>query len=202
MLYSRQRQAAPGSRSPISPDWLCSCVNQVIDADTIVVNHTLTQNASVAEQIERTLPGTLISCPAGAIGWAMGASLGAKAAAPEKTVVTLLSDGGFVWGCPTSTLWTAVTYGLSFLAVVFNNQGYGVARGSQKEVMGVESLTEEYAFEAGVEFMPDYAMIARACGAYGRTVEDPGEVMAALEEALGAVRDGRAAVLDVRLGRE
>jgi acetolactate synthase-1/2/3 large subunit len=189
-------------RSPISPDWLCSCVNQVIDADTIVVNHTLTQNASVAEQIERTLPGTLISCPAGAIGWAMGASLGAKAAAPQKTVVTLLSDGGFVWGCPTSTLWTAVTYGLSFLAVICNNKGYGVARGSQKEVMGVESLSEEYTFEAGVEFMPDYAMIARACGAYGRTVEDPAEVLPALQEALAAVRAGQAAVLDVRLGRE
>jgi len=156
----------------LSPDWPCSCVNQVIDADTIVVNHTLTQNASVTEQIERTVPGML------------------------------LSDGGFVWGCPTSTLWTAVTYGLSFLAVVFNNQGYGVARGSQKEVMGVDSLTEEYTFEAGVEFMPDYAMIARACRASGRTVEDPSEVLPTLEEALGTVRAGRAAVLDVRLGRE
>jgi acetolactate synthase I/II/III large subunit len=91
-------------RTPISPDWLCYCVNQVIDKDTIVVNHTLSHCASVTEQIERTKPGTLLGCPSGAIGWAMGASLGARAAAPEKTVVTMLTDGGFIWGCPTSTL--------------------------------------------------------------------------------------------------
>ena len=181
---------------------MCYCINQVIDEDTVVVNHTLSHCASVTEQIERTKPGTLLGCPAGAIGWAMGASLGAKVAAPEKTVVTLLTDGGFIWGCPTSTLWTAVKYGASFLAVVFNNQGYGVVRGSQKQVLGVDSLTEEYTFEAGVEFMPDYAMIARACGAYGRTVEDPAEVLPALKEALARVRAGQAAVLDVRLGRD
>lgn len=196
---SAQEQA--GHR-PISSDWLCACVNQLIDAETIVVNHTLSHNASVTEQIERTVPGTLLSCPAGAIGWAMGASLGAKAAAPHKTVVTLLTDGGFVWGCPTSTLWTATTYGLSFLAVIFNNLGYGVVRGSQKEILGVDELTDHYTFEAGVEFMPDYAMIARACGAYGRTVDDPADVLPALQEGLARVRAGQAAVLDVRLGRD
>jgi acetolactate synthase-1/2/3 large subunit len=50
--------------------------------------------------------------------------------------------------------------------------------------------------------MPDYAMIARACGAHGRTVEDPAEVPTALREALETVRAGQAAVLDVRLGRD
>jgi len=189
------------SREPISPDWLCYCVNQLIDDETVLVHHTLSHCASATEQIERTKPGTLLGCPAGAIGWAMGASLGAKMAAPGKAVVTLLTDGGFVWGCPTSTLWTAVKYGASFLAVIFNNQGYGVVRGSQKHILGVDSLTEEYTFEAGVEFMPDYALIARACGAYGLTVEDPAEVLPALEEGLARVRAGQAAVLDVRLGR-
>jgi len=122
-------------------------------------------------------------------------------AAPEKTVVATLTDGGFVWGCPTSTLWTAVKYGASFLAVVFNNRGYGILRGSQEQVLAVDGLTEEYIFEAGVEFMPDYAAIAGACGAYGRTVDDPSEVLPALKEALARVRAGQVAVLDVRLGR-
>jgi len=189
------------SQEPVSPDWLCRCIDQAIDADTIVVNHTISHCASVTEQIERTKPGTLLGCPAGAIGWAMGASLGAKMAAPEKTVVATLTDGGFVWGCPTSTLWTAVKYGASFLAVVFNNRGYGILRGSQEQVLAVDGLTEEYIFEAGVEFMPDYAAIAGACGAYGRTVEEPADVLPALREALARVRAGQVAVLDVRLGR-
>ncbi len=201
----RERRALAQSQDgqkPISPDWLCYCVNQLIDEDTIVVNHTLSHSASVTEQIERTRPGTLLGCPAGAIGWATGASLGAKAAAPEKTVITMLTDGGFIWGCPTSTLWTAGHYGLSFLAVVLNNQGYGIARGSQKELLGVDRLTDEYASEAGVDFILDYAMLARACGAHGQTVEDPAEVLPALREALARVRAGQAAVLDVRLGKD
>jgi len=85
--------------------------------------------------------------------------------------------------------------------VVFNNRGYGILRGSQEQVLAVDGLTEEYIFEAGVEFMPDYAAIAGACGAYGRTVDDPSEVLPALKEALARVRAGQAAVLDVRLGR-
>jgi len=201
-LERRSLAQSASDRMPISADWLCHCINEAIDPDTILVNHTLSHNASVTEQIARTKPGTLLGCPAGAIGWAMGASLGAKAAAPQRTVITTLTDGGFVWGCPTSTLWTAVHYQLPFLAVVFNNRGYGVVRGSQREVLGTESLTEAYTFEAGVEFMPDYAMIARACGAHGRTVEDPAEVPTALREALETVRAGQAAVLDVRLGRD
>jgi len=202
--HEQWRALGEGSddQSPISPDWLCHCLNQIIDEDTIVVNHTLSHCASFTEQIERTKPGTLLGCPAGAIGWAMGASLGAKLAAPNRTVITTLTDGGFIWGCPTSTLWTAMKYGASFLAVIFNNHGYGVVRGSQKEILGVDSLTEEYAFEAGVEFMPDYGMIARACGAYGRTVEDPADVLPALREALARVRAGQAAVLDVRLAAD
>jgi acetolactate synthase-1/2/3 large subunit len=186
---------------PISPDWLGYCINQTMDENTILVNHTLSHSASVTEQIVRTQPGTLLGCPAGSISWALGASLGAKLAAPEKTVVGLMTDGGFVWGCPTSTLWSAQAYQAPFLAIIFNNQGYGVARGSQKQILGVESLPAEIAFETGVEFMPDYAMIARGCGAYGRTVEDPAEVPEALNEALSRVRAGQTAVLDVKLGK-
>ena len=188
-------------QKPISPDWLCYCVNHAIDENTIIVNHTLSHCASVTEQVVVTKPGSWLGCPSGAIGWAMGASLGAKAAALNKTVVTLLTDGGFIWGCPTSTLWTAVTYKLPFLVIICNNQGYGVVRGSQKSIVGEEGLTEEYIREAGVEFMPNYALIAQACGAYGRTVVDPDEVMPAITEALARVRAGQAAVLDIHLGR-
>jgi len=46
---------------------------------------------------------------------------------------------------------------------------------------------------------PDYAAVAQACGAYGRMVEDPADVLTALREAIDQVRSGRPAVVDVRL---
>ncbi|MDR1028425.1 MAG: hypothetical protein LBL63_03285 [Clostridiales Family XIII bacterium] len=190
------------NQDPISADYLFCCLNQVIDADAIVVHHTLSHCASVTEQIVRTKPGTWFGCPSGAIGWASGAALGAASAAPGKTVVAIMTDGGFVWGCPTSTFWTSANYRFPFLAVICNNKGYGAIRDVQTELLGEARPSETFIFESAVDFMPDYAMIARGAGAFGRTVTKPEEVMPALQEALAAVRNGQSAVLDVHLPRE
>ncbi len=189
-------------QKPISPDWLCHCINKVVDEDTIIVNHTLSQSASVTEQIERTKPGTLLGCAGGSIQLALGAALGAKVAAPNKTVVSLMTDGGFVWGCPVATLWSAHSYQAPFLSVIFNNRSYGVIRGIVQRLYGTE-LSEEMAFEAGADIMspPDYGLIAQACGGYGRMVEEPDDVLPALKEAMSQIGKGKPAVVDVRLGK-
>ena len=189
--------------TPISPDYLCYCINQVIDADTIVINHTLSHCASVTEQIVREKPGTWFGCPSGAIGWAPGAALGAASAAPGKTVVAVMTDGGFVWGCPTSTIWSASNYRIPFLAVICNNRGYGAVRDVQVDTMNVAHPVPGDAFfeESAVDFAPDYAVISQGAGAFGRTVKKPEDVLPALKEALEAVRSGKPAVLDVYLPR-
>ena len=190
-------------QKPISPDWLCHCLAKVIDEDTIIANHTITQSAPVAEQIDRTKPGTLLASTGGSIQWALGAGLGAKVAAPDKTVVSLMTDGGFVWGCPVATLWSASSYQAPFLTVIFNNQSYGAIRRLAQVAYGEVRLSDEMAFEVGVDIRPppDYASIAQACGAYGRMVEDPADILPVLKEAIEQVRGGKMAVVDVRLER-
>ena len=188
------------NQKPISPDWLGHCINQVVGEDTIIVNHVISHSASVTEQIERSQPGTLLGCAGGAIQWALGAALGAKVAAPDRAVVSLMTDGGFVWGCPVATLWSASAYRAPFLSVVFNNQSYGVIRGLVQRLSGTE-LSDEMAFEAGVDIAPppEYALVAQACGGYGQTVAGPYDVLPALKEAMAQVRKGKPAVVDVRL---
>ena len=183
---------------PISADYLFFCLNQLIDEDTIVVNHTLSHCASVTEQIVRTKPGTWFGCPSGAIGWAPGAALGAASASPGKLVVSVMTDGGFVWGCPTSFIWTAANYRFPFLSIICNNRGYGAIRDVQKGMPGACS-DEGFLGESAVEFQPDYAMIARGAGAYGRKVVKSEDVLPAISEALDVVRGGKPAVLDVYL---
>jgi acetolactate synthase-1/2/3 large subunit len=189
-------------RDHITADYLCYCLNQVIDADTIVVNHTLSHCASVTEQIVRTKPGTWFGCPSGAIGWAPGAALGAAAASPGKIVVAIMTDGGFIWGCPTSTFWTSANYQFPFMAVICNNRGYGAIRDVQEEILGEDEPSEKFIFESAVDFSPSYALIAQGAGAFGRSVSKPEEVFPALQEALAAVRAGKPAVLDVHLPRK
>ena len=47
---------------------------------------------------------------------------------------------------------------------------------------------------------PDFAMIARAMGAYGEKVTEPDKLPEALQRALRAVRSGQSAVLDTIIG--
>lgn len=185
---------------PVSPDWLAHCINEVIGEGTIVVSHVISHMESLYEQISRTWPGTFLTCPGGSINWALGAALGAKTGAPEKTVVSLMTDGGFVWGCPVAALWSANAYNAPFLSVIYNNQAYGAIKGLL-EMMTGGKLSDQMAFDVGVHLTPspDYAGIARSCGAYGRTVEDPADVIPSLKKGLAQIRKGRAAVLDVRV---
>ena len=134
------------------------------------------------------------------MGWSLGAALGAKLASPDKLVVSLIGDGGFMYGCPVSALWTASAYNAPFLTIVCNNQGYGATRGSLLKYYGESSIAGEMGSEVGAEFKmpPDFAAIAKACHAYGRTVEDPDDLLSDLKDAVDHVRGGRSAVLDVK----
>ena len=182
-----------GEHGPITPDWLCHCINEVITEETVIVNQVITPSASVVHQIHRTKPGTLLSCAGGSIGWALGAGFGVKLALPERTVVSLMGDGAFVYGCPVASLWSADFYKVPFLSIIFNNQAYAAIKGLFGERYDVDNMG------ADIHTPPDFARVAEACNAFGRKVENPSEILPALKEALNQVQGGRPAVLDVHL---
>jgi len=192
------------NQKPISADWLCRCISEVIDEDTIITTFMISPQAPVTEQIPRNKPGTFIGNAGGSVQFALGAAFGAKIAAPDRTVVSITTDGGFVWSGPVATLWTARAYNAPFLSVIMNNQGYNVIRKMVEKGYGEAELSDELAFESGVDIKPspDYALIAQGCGAYGRLVEDPADLLPALRQALEQVRLGIPAVVDVRIERE
>jgi acetolactate synthase-1/2/3 large subunit len=180
-------------RKPISAHWLSRCIDDIIDEDTIIVNQTISPSTIVAHQIHHTRPGTLLSCAGGCIGWAPGAALGVKLAAPNRTVISLMGDGAFIYGCPEATLWSASFYKAPFLAIIYDNQGYGAIKGLFREKYDVDNMG------ADIVTPPDYSLIARANNAYGRMVDDPADVTQALKDGLAAVRGGQTAVLDFKI---
>ena len=180
-------------QKPITAHWLAYCINEVIAEDTVVVNQTISPSVIVQHLVNRTKPGSLLSCAGGCIGWAIGAALGVKLASPDKTVISLMGDGAFVYGCPEASLWSANFYKAPYLSIIFNNQGYGAIKGLFREKHDVDNMG------ADITSPPDYAKIAEACKAYGRTVENPDDVVPALKEGLERVKAGQPAVLDIRL---
>jgi acetolactate synthase-1/2/3 large subunit len=180
-------------KKPITANWLSRCIDEAIDDDIIIVNQAISPATIVAHQIHRTKPGTLLSCAGGCIGWAPGAALGVKLAAPDRTIISIMGDGAFIYGCPEATLWSAGFYKAPFLAVIYDNQGYGAIKGLFREKYDVDNMG------ADITAPPDYSLIAQANNAYGRTVDNPAEVPKALKDCLAVVRGGQTAVLDVKI---
>ncbi|MEE9199585.1 MAG: thiamine pyrophosphate-requiring protein, partial [Dehalococcoidia bacterium] len=134
--HERQRQEAEqlalghATRSLITPEWLSYCINEVIGEDTIVLDECVTNSPSVATYVQRSQPGTFYKSGGSSLGWGLGAALGAKLAAPDRTVVAVVGDGSFIYGCPTSSLWTADVHDAPFMAVIYNNELHNATKQS------------------------------------------------------------------------
>jgi acetolactate synthase-1/2/3 large subunit len=191
---------AGAAKKPISPEWLCHCVDQALDQDAVVLAEVVTNRQALLRQLRRTRPGTYFQSGGSSLGWGLGAALGAKLASPGKTVVTLVGDGSFVFGCPTAALWGASVNHAPFLCVIFNNLRYNAPSLALRQALGKDSPPVPLV-QVGIDIKPspDYASIAVASFAHGKRVDDADDLPSALKLALDQVRSGKAAVLDVRI---
>lgn len=119
-------------------------------------------------------PRSLIyPCHSVALGFAFPAAIGAKLAQPERPVVSLSGDGGFLMGC--FELATAVEHRVGVVAVVVRDNCLTAIKGSQQQAF--EGRTIDVQMQS-----PDFAALARSCGAQGfstRTVDELPELIAA-----------------------
>jgi len=110
-----------------------------------------------------------------AIGLAFPLALGAKAGRPDRQVVVIQGDGGFMLHA--TELATAVQYGLNAVVLLFNDSGYGILRRIQDRDYSRRRM--------GVDLhMPDFVCFAESFGAAALRVTDPSQVGQALEQML------------------
>ena len=130
----------------------------------------------------------LSSSYSGNLGYAYPVALGAKVARPDRPVVSVSGDGGFLYNA--QELATAVRYGINVVAVVFNDNAYGnVAR----------DLDEAWGGEYGARLHnPDFMKFAEAFGVAGLRAKDPLEVGQLVGK---AVDMDRPALIEVPVGR-
>ena len=126
----------------------------------------------------------------GAMGYAVPAAVAAKLANPSRPVVCFVGDGGFQMSA--LELATAVQEELAIVVIVVNNGMYGTIRAWQERAYPGRVL--------GTTLRnPDFAALARACGAHGEAIERTEQFLPALERALAA---GRPALLELRVDGE
>ena len=94
----------------------------------------------------------------GTLGFAFPTALGCQTAFPERKVVALCGDGGFMYS--PQELSTAMRYGLNTVAVVFNNGAFGASRWDQQHQFNGRYIGTDL-------FNPDFVAMAKSFGAEG-----------------------------------
>ena len=112
------------------------------------------------------------------LGFGLPAAIGAKVAKPERPVVVLCGDGGFLFNC--QELAAAVQLGLPIVTLVFNDSAYGVLRPQQEARYGA-------AHEVDL-VNPDFMGLAGAFGVDGCRVESIEQLGPAVTRAIEADR--------------
>jgi acetolactate synthase I/II/III large subunit len=123
-------------------------------------------------------PRTLITSGfSGTLGAGFPTALGVKVAMPDRPVVSLNGDGGFLFGG--AELATAVQHGINLITIVFNNSAYGnVLRDQRRLFEGRDS--------GSALRNPDFQQYAKSFGVPAWRVTDAAGLRGALAQALAA----------------
>ena len=121
------------------------------------------------------------------LGYAFPTALGVKVAKPDRPVVCMTGDGGFMFN--SSELSTAVQYGINVVTVIFRNDSYGNVARDLNEIFGGTYGTDLH--------NPDFVKFAESFGAVGMRADDPMELETLIPLAL---EQHRPVLIDVPFG--
>ena len=121
------------------------------------------------------------------LGYAFPTALGAKVAKPDRPVLCIAGDGGFMFN--SSELSTAVKYGINVVTVIFRNDSYGNVARDLENAFGGAYGTDLH--------NPDFVKFAESFGAVGMRADDPLELETLIPLALEREAPG---VIDVPFG--
>jgi acetolactate synthase-1/2/3 large subunit len=170
--------------TPIRPERICQELTDFLPSDALLVSCTGHSGIWTGTMVELRAPGQSFIRAAGSLGWAFPAAMGAKCALPDRPVICFTGDGGLWYHI--EALETAVRYGINTVTVVNNNHSLNQVAPAYVDMPNTDPLWQF----SDVNF----ARIARAMGGFGVRVKEPGELRAALEQALAS---DRPALVDV-----
>jgi acetolactate synthase-1/2/3 large subunit len=121
-------------------------------------------------------PRTFVSCGhQGTLGFGFPTALGVKVGNPDKPVVSITGDGGFMFGV--QDLATAVQYGINLVTVLFNNNAYGNVLRDQQRLFEGRLIGSELR-------NPDFVKLAESFGMAGCRIATPAQLKRELDKAL------------------
>jgi len=187
-FVASNQDMATSDAFPMMPERILADTRAVMPEDAYLTTDVGWNKNGVGQQFPITTPGTVLTpCGYATMGFGPPAAIGAKVAAPDRTVISMVGDGGF--GQNPAMLATAVEQKLPIVWIVMNNNAFGTIAGLEKA---------HYQTTFGTVFpeenKPDFVAIAKAYGAEGISVNSAAEFKPALEKALAC---GKPCVINV-----
>ena len=162
---------------PIKPQRVMQEINSLLDDDTIVATDVGQNQMWAMHYLGIEHPRQFITSGTfGTMGFGLPSAIGAKAACPDKKVMTVTGDGGLQMVI--QELATSVAADLPVTVVLLNNGHLGMIRQMQKHYWGRRFMAEELCAD------PDFVTIAKGFHCNGIRVEKPDEIRDALRTAL------------------
>jgi len=173
---------------PIQPTALFKQLRNVLPKNSAITLDAGTLCLQATDALKYYDPPSLFTpLDFGLVGFSFACGLGVKVARPDKTVVSLMGDGGF--GMTVSELSTAVNYGINTITIVMNNQSWGAEKAYQKDFFGKRYIGADIS-------SPPFDKVAQLYGAKGFKVERTSEISEAVNAAL---KCNKPAVIDVAI---
>jgi acetolactate synthase I/II/III large subunit len=135
-------------------------------------------------------PMTYVTCGfQGNLGFGFQAALGVKVANPDKVVISITGDGGFMFGV--QELATAAQEQIGLITIVMNNSAFGNVRRDLRRIYKRQPAVSDFK-------NPNFVALAEAFHVDGYHVENPAELKTALET---AIEKGGPALIEVKVDR-
>jgi thiamine pyrophosphate-dependent acetolactate synthase large subunit-like protein len=179
--------------TPINPYRVIWELNRLVDKAKTTITHDA---GSPRDQItpfwEATAPQSYLGWgKTTQLGYGLGLAMGAKLARPDHLCINVWGDAAI--GFTGMDLETCARERIPILSILFNNFSMAIE---------IPIMPVSQAKYGSTDISGNYADMAVAFGCYGERITDPGDIVAALERAIEATRQGRPALLEFITAKE
>ena len=184
-LISDREQQHHGA-TPIHPDRLAKDLTSVIDKDATLIVDSFTLSGYTSQWFTAHEPGQIVDAgPLAPVGHGVGMGIGVQLGRPGKQVIVVSGDGGL--GIGGMDMETAAKYNIPIITLLWNNSSWGPTFESMPLLKG---RTDPFDMIKDIR----YDKVFEPMGVYTEHVEQPDEIIPALERALSS---GKTSLINV-----
>lgn len=168
---------AASRETPIRPEAVMASLMDILDDDAIVVADPGTPCPYFSAHYRWQKPGRhfITNRAHGALGYSLGAAMGAHVGRPSVKTLAVMGDGSFGFAC--GEFETMVRHNMPITSIVFSNAVFGWIKAGQNAGFGKRYYNVDFN-------RTDHAAVAAAFGVKSWTVKDPDDLRRVLKEAI------------------